>query len=215
MPELKTMTATDNRFVRKWGNKLFAIGDYGVAKMPAAFADFFGTDKLPKAPPTGMLTMGYITTDGIKVGRDVSSTETEMDQDLEPVREDIEKMAGTLSLTFGESNAWTNALYHGLPVAKWAAKRTSAWSFSDGDLEALPDYVGLIIAQDGVGANAAYRIEAAYRLKPNNFGERQLARRSTEGFEFGFKVLKDPAIGKSMTRGEDGPFFTTVNTVTP
>lgn len=211
MPEIKDMQSTDNRFVSKWGNKLFAIGDYGVGDpLPTVGADYFGTDHLPLAVPTGMKVMGYITTDGVTSTRDVSSNETQMDQDLEPVREDLESMKSTLKVVFGESNAWVNALYEGMPVASWPASPSAAWSFNSGGLEDMPLYRGLILTQDGVGANAKYRVEACHRIKPVNFGDRSMARANVESFDFTFSVQKDPKTGVSVTRAQDGPFYATV-----
>ena len=116
---------TDTR-VRKWGMLKIGISDYGAATV-TVFGDpkvdpddyFDKTTFKPKAFPVGVKELGYITTSGITDAKSVSSNSTSMLQSLTPVRSDLESIEKTLQGVFGESNAYTNALYHGLPVSAW------------------------------------------------------------------------------------------------
>lgn len=195
---------TDNRLVLKHGNKIMAIADYDEPPVEVLFDT---TTREPSPLPAAFRQMGYITTDGTTQGNDVSSTDTNMDQELEPVRSDIESIARTIGVTFGEANAWVNGLYHGLPVSEWPAEKTAAWDYSFGEVSDPPYYRLLILTQDGTGSQTKYRVEQAYRAKVTNLGERTLSRGTAEGFQFTFGLYKDPATNLTLRRAQDGPFY--------
>ncbi len=194
---------TDNRLVTKHGNQMLAIADYSEAPL----AELFTAAGEPTPLPAYFRQMGYITTDGVKQGNDVSSNDTNMVQDLDPVRSDIESITRTIGATFGEANSWVNALLHGLPVSEWPAKKTDAWDYEFGEVADPPFYRLLFLSQDGTGDQIKYRVEQAYRVKVTNLGERTLNRTDAEGFEFTFGLYKDPATGKTLRRASDGPFY--------
>lgn len=194
---------TDNRLVLKHGNKILAIADYDQPPVESLFT----SEGEPTALPEYFRQMGYITTAGVTQGNDVSSTDTNMDQDVEPVRSDIESIVRTLGVTFGEANAWVNGLYHGLPVSEWTAKKTDPWDYTFGAVEDPPFYRLLMLTQDGTGSQTKYRVEQAYRAKVTNLGERTLNRPDAEGFQFTFGLYKDPATNKTYRRAQNGPFY--------
>lgn len=197
---------TDNRLVLKHGNKILALADYDTAPVE----NLFTAGGEPTPLPPGFRQMGYVTTDGVTQGNDMSSTDTNMDQDIEPVRSDIESVTRTLGVTFGESNAWVNGLYHGLPVSEWADNKSDPWDYSFGEVEDPPFYRLLLLTQDGTGSQTKYRVEQAYRAKVTNLGERTLSRADAEGFQFTFGLYKDPATNLTYRRAQNGPFFQSV-----
>lgn len=194
---------TDNRLVLKHGNKILALADYDQPPVE----ELFTSAGEPTPLPAYFRQMGYVTTDGVTQGNDVSSTDTNMDQDVEPVRSDTESIARTLAATFGEANAWVNALYHGLPVSEWAESKTDPWDFSFGEVTDPPFYRLLMLTQDGTGSQTKYRVEQAYRAKVTNLGERTLSRADAEGFQFTFGLYKDPATNLTYRRAQNGPFY--------
>lgn len=194
---------TDNRLVLKHGNKILAIADYDTPPLE----ELFTAEGEPTALPSVFRQMGYITTDGVTQGNDVSSNDVNMDQDVEPVRSDIESIARTLGVTFGEANAWVNGLFHGLPVAEWPTDKSAAWDYTFGDITDPPFYRLLLLTQDGTGSQTKYRVEQAYKAKVTNLGERTLNRADPEGFQFTFGLYKDPATGKTYRRAQNGPFY--------
>lgn len=195
----------NNKKVRKWGRMLVAFADE-TAAVPATF---FDAGHLPIALPADHKDMGFITTDGITETDALTAEGTTMLQSLEEVRSDLTGRSQTLTLTFGESNAWTNALAHGLPVSEWAEDRDAPWIFDDGELSDWPYYRILLIGQDGVGANAIYKVEYAYRAKVTAKTDRVKNRTAPETIGFTFGLYKDPAAGKTFTRGENGPSMNT------
>lgn len=213
MSEL-AMELTDTR-VRKWGKLKIGLSDY---KDPAITIpgdpktspdDWFTEAYKPKPFPAGVKELGYITTGGITDGKSVSTNDTNMLQSLIPVRSDLEGITKTLAGTFGESNAFTNALYHGLPVAEWPADKDAAWAYSDGqDLE-FPEYVLWLQGVDGVGPAAIYRYEIGYRVRITAIENRTMNRTDAEGFGFTFGLYIDPVTGLAHSRAEDGPGYTT------
>lgn len=194
---------TDNRLVLKHGNKILAIADYDEPPVETLFTP----EGEPSPLPAYFRQMGYVTTDGVVQGNDVSSTDTNMDQDVEPVRSDIESIARTLGVTFGEANAWVNGLFHSLPVSEWPAAKNDPWDFTFGEVSDPPFYRLLLLTQDGTGSQTKYRVEQAYRAKVTNLGERTLSRSTAEGFQFTFGLYKDPATNKTYRRAQNGPFF--------
>lgn len=194
---------TDNRLVLKHGNKILAIADYDEPPVE----ELFTLEGEPSPLPVAFRQMGYVTTDGVTQGNDTSSTDTNMDQDVEPVRSDIESITRTLAATFGEANAWVNGLFHALPVSEWPAEKTAAWDYTFGEVSDPPFYRLLLLTQDGTGSQTKYRVEQAYRAKVTNLGERTLSRADAEGFQFTFGLYKDPATNKTYRRAQNGPFY--------
>ena len=211
-----TISVTDTR-VRKWGRLKLGISDYGDSAITiptTAPALFDSTTHKPKAWPAGVKELGYLTTDGISAARSVSSNDTQMLQSLTPVRSDLESMTKTLKGVLGESNAWTNALYHGLPVSSWPATKDAAWMYADGVVSDQPEYVLWLAGVDGVGAAAIFRVEMAYRVKVTSIDERAMNRSSSESFGLTFGLYVDPVTGKDNIRAEEGPGYTTHLTYT-
>lgn len=206
---------TDTR-VRKWGMLKIGISDYGVPTITVPGdaktnpGDYFDkTTYKPKAFPTGVKELGYITTAGITDAKSISSNSTTMLQSLTPVRSDLESIEKTLQGVFGESNAYTNALYHGLPVSQWPADKDAAWAYSDGAASAFPYYTLWLQGVDGVGAQSIYRYEIGYRCTITAIENRVLNRSDPEGFGFTFSLFADPVTGLSHSRAEDGPGYAT------
>lgn len=190
----------NNSFVRKHGTQLMAIADYDV-EVPDSFWERTTTNgviqTLPAILPEGFKNLGYITTDGISEERDVSSSDVNMVQDLDPVRSDIDGLGRTLQVTFGEVNSWTKALAHNLPVAEWPTKKSSSYAFYDGEISEFPYYRILILTQDGRGDGAVYRVEFAYRAKVTDIGGRTLNRTDIESTQRTFTCYKDAIEGRS------------------
>lgn len=199
MPEVAPKLNDKN--VRKWGRMLIAIADE-TAAIPEKF---FGDDHLPIALPDSHKDMGFVTTDGTTETDALTSEGTTMLQTLEEVRSDLTGRVQTISVAFGESNAWTNALAHGLPVSEWADDPNTPWIFDDGALSEWPYYRIFLIGQDGVGASARYKVEYAYRAKVTAKTDRVKNRTAPETLGFTFGLYKDPIVGKTFTRGENGP----------
>lgn len=183
--------------VRKHATMVLAIADYST---PAP-EKFFGDDGLPFQLPDGYKQMGYVTTKGVVEKRSVKTDDTTMMQDLEPVRSDLSSSTRQIDVTFGEANAFTEALRAGLPVASWPeSKDSKTWSYTEHGLSQLPLYRIYLIAQDGVGADAVYRVEFAYKASISGFGDRTLDRPDTEDLGFTFDVLTDEKTGKQYTK---------------
>lgn len=194
----------NNVFVRKHGTQFMAIADFSVA--PPEQDEFFVFDTtttpgfrraLPIVLPAAYKNMGYITTDGIGESRSLSTSNTDMVQDIEPVRTDVDSNVRTLQVTFGEVNSWTKALASGLPVNEWPAVKSSSWGYADGRRTQFPDYRILIFTQDKVGDQAVYRIEYAYKATVTDMGDRTLNRSDIEGTQRTFTCFKDPEVGDS------------------
>ncbi|MCX8673005.1 hypothetical protein J3T91_05690 [Bifidobacterium sp. B4001] len=183
--------------VRKHGTMIFAIADYSTV----APDKFFGDDGLPCSLPAGYKQMGYVTTKGVVEKRSVKTDDTTMLQDLEPVRSDLSSSTRQIDVTFGEANAYTQALRAGLPVSAWPeSKDSKAWSYTEKGMSQLPLYRIYLLTQDGVGADAVYRVEFAYKVTISGFGDRTLDRADTEDIGFTFDVLTDEKSGKQYDK---------------
>ena len=191
----------NNKAVRKWGRMLLAIADESTP-VPT---EFFTPQHLPIALPEGYKDMGFITTDGLTETDALTAEDTMMLQSLEPVRNDVTGRVQTIAGAFGESNAWTNALAHGLPVSEWPEAPDAPWVYDDGELSDWPYYRVFLIGQDGVGPNAVYKVEFAYRAKVTSKTDRVKSRTAPETLGFTFGLYKDPAAGKTFTRAQNGP----------
>lgn len=201
-----TMLEVDNSLVRKWGRALVAVQDYS-APVPTTF--FNATTGLPELPSDAK-QLGFITTDGITAGKAVSAEDTTMMQWLEPVRSDLTGITKTLGCAFGEgSNAYVHAAYNGVEVADFPASPDGAFIFDGGEMADFPYYRLWVIAADGVGDDARYRIEYAYRAKITALTDRTLARANPETMGFTFGCFKDPVTGKDVSVMENGPKFVT------
>ena len=183
--------------VRKHATMIIAIADYST---PAP-EKFFGDDGLPCKLPDGYKQLGYVTTKGMVEKRSVKTDDTTMLQDLEPVRSDLSSSTRQLDVTFGEANAYTEALRAGLPVASWPeSKDSKTWAYTERGVSQMPLYRIYLIAQDGVGDDAVYRVEFAYKTTISGFGDRTLDRTDTEDLGFTFDVLTDEKTGKQYTK---------------
>lgn len=207
-----------NTRVRKWGRVKIGVSAYGdssitVPTTPATLFDA-ATHK-PKAFPTGVKELGYITTAGVVDAKSASSTNTTMLQSLFPVRTDLESIEKTMQAAFGESNAWTNALYHGIPLEDWPEEKDAAWHYSDGLTTDFPWLVLWMQSVDGVGAQAIYRYEIGHRVKISTFENRTMNRTDPETFGFTFGLFIDDVTGLAHTRAEDGPGYTVHLPTTP
>ena len=60
----------------------------------------------------------------------------------------------------------------------------------------------LTIAQDGVGGDATYRIQAGYRVKVTDQGDQTLNRSDVEVEDTTFGFYKDPDSGKTFTEAQ-------------
>lgn len=186
--------------VRKWRRMLLALADPSV-DVPATFFDAL-TFK-PTTLPAGAKEMGFVTTDGITVADSLSSENTSMLQSLTPVRRDLTGREQSVSVVFGEANAWVNALFHGLPVADWPTEKEGPWLFDDGDVTDWPDYRLWLIGQDGLGDRAVYRVEFAYKAGITAKTDRVLGS-AAETFGCTFGCFLDDEVGLSYTRGQNG-----------
>lgn len=213
------MTLTDTQ-VRKWGRARVGISDYGAAgiTVPTAAAGLFdSTTYKPKAFPTGVKELGYVTTDGFTAGRSISTSDTTMLQSKVPVRSDVESVTHTIKFALGEANSFVNSLYHGLTVASFGANKDGAWIYSDDEVSGAyeNEYVLWLYFVDGSGSRAVYRGEIGYRVKITAVDDRSLKRTDPEVFGFTFGAYGDPVTGKSILRGQDGPGLATHLTYTP
>ena len=188
--DLAKILDDNNKLVHKWGTQLLAIADYSTP-MPEKFFD----------TTTGKI-LGYITTDGQQMSRSIESSDTNMVQDLEPVRTDMTGRTRTLHVNFGESNAWVKGLAHGKPVSAWPSDKDADWEYTDGEVTDMPYYRLLTIAQDGVGGDATYRIQAGYRVKVTDQGDQTLNRSDVEVEDTTFGFYKDPDSGKTFTEAQ-------------
>lgn len=196
--DLQQYMQNDPGSVRKHGTMVFAIADYST---PAP-DKFFGDDGLPCKLPTGYKQMGYVTTKGVVEKRSVKTDTTTMLQDLEPVRSDVSSSDRQLDVTFGESNAFTQCLRAGMPVAHWPeSKDAKSWEIKEASISQLPYYRIYLLTQDGVGADAVYRVEFAYKVTPSAFADRTLDRADTEDLGYTFDCLTDEKTRQQYYKG--------------
>lgn len=203
---VKAALSDDSRLVRKHGTQILAIADYSTPLPDTLFAaaDADGV-VLPNPLPEGYFNMGFITTDGIVISSDVSQSTVNMVQTTATVRSDIDSIADSLAVTFGESSGWTKALAYGLPCSEWPDDKTKAYDFNTGTGD-FPYYRGLILTQDGVGKDAFYRVEVATRMQVSDIGDRTLNRTDAEGVDRTFACLEDPVLGYSRREASTGVY---------
>lgn len=194
----------DNSLVRKWGRLLVALQDYSAA-VPASF---FTTEEHTPILPAGAKQLGFITTDGVTLGRSVSSTDTSMLQWTEPVRSDKESDVSTIACAFGEAtNGYVQAVYAGKPVAEFPASEKAPISSSIGDVDEFPLYRVHLLGVDGVGDQAVYRYIYGYRGKVTAVTDRTLARANPETIGFTLTLYKDPVASKVYEDLQNGPLL--------
>lgn len=203
MPDVQSVLVAHDAEVRKWATIAFFIMDPAT---PAPTKEsFWGADHLPILPAAAK-QLGYITTDGISDSIDISAEDTNMLQKLQPVRNDLTGMTNTLSVSFGESNAYTQALRHAVPFEDFPETEVGAWHF-DNEISEFPEYRGGFIAQDGVGSQAVFRVEFGYRIKVVGMEGRTLNRTDAEVHGFTFGLFPDYVTGQPSYRGQDAPRY--------
>lgn len=79
----------------------------------------------------------------------------------------------------------------------------------------MPYYRLLTIAQDGVGDDATYRIQAGYRCKVTDQGDQTLNRSDSEVEDTTFGFYKDPDSGKTFTEAQSKAKKTTARSAAP
>ncbi|MBM6622671.1 hypothetical protein JTF08_13730 [Micrococcaceae bacterium RIT802] len=206
MPDVQSILEVNDGNVRKWGTQLLAI----QAPDAVVPTEFFGpTDFLPVLPADAK-QMGYVTTDGVGQEDSISNEGTQMLQTLEQVRSDLTGIEKSLTVAFGEDNAYVQALWHGTPFEEFPVAPDASWIFHDGEIAQYPYYRLLLLAQDGVGSQARYRVEYAYRATITAKSARTLSRADAETYGFTFGLYKDPVAGRSYTRAQNGPTYNAV-----
>lgn len=203
MPDVASILEIDELNVRKWGTQLLFL----QSRTAAPPTMFFGeSDHLPILPP-GALQLGFVTTDGVGQEDSISNENTSMLQSLEPVRSDITGVDKSLTVAFGEDNAYVQALWHAVPFEEFPTGKHAPWLFDDGDITDYPEYRLGCIMQDGVGEQARYRYEYGYRAKVTAKTGRTMNRTDSESYGFTFGLYKDKSVGKSFTRTQNGPWY--------
>lgn len=203
MPDVQSLLNVNDNNVRKWGTQLFFIMD-PAAPVPESW--FGSEDHLPILPE-GALDLGYITTDGISSEDSISSEPTQMLQSLEPVRTDLTGIERSMTVAFGEDNAFVQALWHGVPFEDFPEAADGPWVHDDGEVSQYPYYRAGWLGQDGVGAQARYRVEFGYRVQVTAKESRTANRSDPETYGFTFGIFKDPVLKKAFTRAQNGPFY--------
>ena len=188
--------------VRKHATQFLALADFSTA-VPTAF---FGADGLPSPLPVDFRNLGYITTKGLVEKHDAKTDDTTMVQDLTPVRTDLSSVSTSFTVAFGEVNGWTKALRYAKPVSAWpATKDTQTFSFDETSPNQLPYYRAIFYTQDGVGANAVYRVKFYYKVQISAFDDETFDRSNTEDTGFTFTTFRDPVTGKFLTDAQSVP----------
>lgn len=203
MPDVQEQMITDDTNVRKWGTAIVAI-QAPDATIPTTW--FGVTDHLPVLPIDAK-QMGFVTTDGISQEDSISSENTPMLQTLEPVRTDLTGIEKSLTVAFGEDNAYVQAMWHGVPFEDWPATSDQPWVYDDGEIADYPYYRAILLFQDGVGSQARFRVEYGYRVKVTAKTARTMNRTDAETYGFTLGLFKDPVVKKSFTRAQNGPFY--------
>ncbi|KAE8130213.1 MULTISPECIES: hypothetical protein [Bifidobacterium] len=192
---VSSQLADNSSYVRKHGTSLLAVADYSTP-MPTSFFD--ATTGNPIVLPTGFMNLGYVSTKGFTLKKDMKSDDTTMLQDLDPVRSDLSSSTRTLAAEFGESSAWVKSLTAGIPVSAWPAQNSAKWSIDEQGTKEYPYLRLLLLSQDGVSDQAVYRVEAAYRAKITDVADRTMNRSDPEVEAVTFTCYKDPLLlGKS------------------
>lgn len=202
----RDLLKVDNTLIRKWGRSLLAVQDYSEP-VPTTF--FNATTKIPTLPASAR-QLGFITTDGATMGKQISANETFMWQSISPVRSDLESMSYSIQASFGEaSNAYVHAVYNGVQVKDFPEAPNAPFVFGkDEDFVDFPYYRVWLIAADGVGDQAFYRIEYAPRAKVTAVTDRKLVRANPEEIGLTFSAFEDKvAGGLPVWTMENGPGF--------
>ena len=204
MADVQSQLNVNDNNVRKWGTQLFFI-----MAPDAPVADHVWFDPTSREPvlPAGVKQLGYITTDGIGGEDSISPEPTQMLQSLEPVRTDLTGIEKSMTVAFGEDNAFVQALWHGVPFEDFPADPAAAWIFDDGEISQYPYYRLGWLGQDGVGSLARYRVEFGYRAQVTAKEGRTANRSDAETYGFTFGLFKDPELKKSFTRAQNGPAY--------
>lgn len=203
MPDVQSQLIVTDTNVRKWGTQLFFLQ---APDAPVPTAWFGPTDRLPILPEDAR-QLGFITTDGIGQEDSINTEPTSMLQSLEPVRHDLTGIEKSLTVAFGEDNAFVQALWHGVPFEDFPTDRAGAWQFDDGQITQYPYYRLGWLGQDGIGDQARFRVEYGYRATLTAKESRSANRSDPETYGFTFGLTKDPVIKKSFTRAQNGPYY--------
>lgn len=203
MATVKDQLVVKDDNVRKWGTQLFFL----LAPNATVPTAWFGVEDHLPILPAGAKQLGYITTDGISFEDSISVEGTNMLQSLEPVRSDTTAREQSISVAFGEDNAFVQALAHGVPFEDFPATADGAWVYDDGEVSEFPYYRIGVLMQDGVGDAARYRVEFGYRAKVTSKESRTANRSDAETYGFTFGLYKDPVEGLTATRAQNGPAY--------
>ncbi len=203
MPDVQSMLQVTDTNVRKWGTQLFFL----MAPEAPIPTEWFGEEDHLPILPSGALQLGYITTDGISQEDSISNEGTPMLQTLEQVRYDLTGIEKSLTVGFGEDNAFVQAIWHGVPFEDFPLLASEPWEFTDGDISQYPWYRLGWLGQDGVGSQARYRVEFGYRATLTAKESRTANRTDPETYGFTFGLTKDPVERKSFLRKQDGPAY--------
>ena len=202
MSDVQSLLQVEDQNVRKWGTQLAAL-----MAPDAPVPDVWFDENREPILPDGVKQMGFITTDGVSDEESLSSETVQMLQTLNPVRRDLSGIENTIQLAFGEDNAYVTALRKGVPFEQFPTSSDGAWWFDSGEITQFPEYRLLILGQDGIGAQARYRVIFAYRVTLIAKEARTMNRSDAETHGVTFGLMRDGKEKKTLSEGQNGPAY--------
>lgn len=200
--DLKDKLDASSTNLRKWPDQIMMIFAPDAVLPETWFDESF----LPVIPAGGK-DMGFITTDGIQHEESLSSANTSVLQRLRPQRSDLEGIEEALTVAFAEDNAWVQCLVNFVPFEDWPETKDGPWQINRGNVTQLPEYRMVLLAQDGVGSAARYRVIVGYRIKVNTKTARTMSRTADETHGVTLALLEDELLKSTSDEFQNGPAY--------
>ena len=211
MPVFADVKTENNTLIRKAIDTFAAVAPYSIAAITTPFT---GTTNALAALPASYSGLGWLSDDGISLGRDVELSEISALGSTEPVRIDTRRVAKTLTCTALETSKLTRALYYGMnPTATITPNAGGVVEYTEPD-QPIPNYVRLLAYSKDETENGEIYIVRSYpraRVTPN--GEQVWSDGDAAmSYPLLFTATKDPVLGYSVKEWQGGPGSTGLNT---
>lgn len=201
----------DNRLIRKALDATAVVASYTAAAIASPFT---GTTSALAALPTGYSDLGWLSDDGISLGREIELSEINSLGSVEPTRIDTRRVSKTLTCMAQETKKLTRALYYGMNLgATITPNAGGVVEFNEPD-QPVPNYVRLVAYLKDENENGEIYIVRSYpraRVTPN--GEQTWSDGDAAlMYPLLFTATKDPVLGYSVKEWQGGPGSTGLNT---
>ena len=202
MPDFAALTQKKNELIRKALDGAFYLAPIGSDPI----TDLTGPDGQLKQLPQGYRELGWLSTDGMQFGRDVSTSDVQSFGSTTPTRSDTNADTTTVTVVAQETNLLTIEMSTGADLMNLVPKVGGGVKIAKPTRPKAKFYRGLALAVDDGDGGEIYIARELPRIKATSYAEQAFAG-GDDPITWGitFTGQKDSALGYAEAYHFGGP----------